>query len=197
MLETFPARFDNAYRPLMRRKIGITNARDGDNELVDDLLARMAEGSADFTNTFRGLCGMAAMTGAGDSAGEHASTDTVRSLFKDPNAFDDWAKRWTLRLADDDRSATARAEGMRAENPAFIPRNHRVEAVIRAAIDEDDLVRGAKQEIGRDERLPGRRGEASQLRDKHFQRTQRGLFQIHAAAQSSQTQQCRCRHPIA
>ena len=28
---------------------------------------------------------------------------------------------------------------MLAANPAYIPRNHRVEAVIRAAIDEDDF----------------------------------------------------------
>jgi uncharacterized protein YdiU (UPF0061 family) len=28
---------------------------------------------------------------------------------------------------------------MLAVNPAFIPRNHRIEAVIRAAVDEDDF----------------------------------------------------------
>jgi uncharacterized protein YdiU (UPF0061 family) len=28
---------------------------------------------------------------------------------------------------------------MRAVNPAFIPRNHRIEAVIRAAVDRDDF----------------------------------------------------------
>jgi uncharacterized protein YdiU (UPF0061 family) len=28
---------------------------------------------------------------------------------------------------------------MLAANPAYIPRNHRVEAVIRAAVDEDDF----------------------------------------------------------
>ena len=33
----------------------------------------------------------------------------------------------------------ARRVAMRSVNPACIPRNHRVEAVIRAAIEEDDF----------------------------------------------------------
>ena len=32
-----------------------------------------------------------------------------------------------------------RRSAMLAANPAYIPRNHRVEAVIRAAVDDDDF----------------------------------------------------------
>jgi serine/tyrosine/threonine adenylyltransferase len=59
----------------------------------------------------------------------------VRSLYIDPTAFDGWAGRWRQRLADERGAATR----MRASNPAFIPRNHRVEAVIRAAVEPEDF----------------------------------------------------------
>ena len=35
--------------------------------------------------------------------------------------------------------AATRREAMLAVNPAYIPRNHRLEAVIRADVDEDDF----------------------------------------------------------
>src|SRR5690349_13239791 len=67
----------------------------------------------------------------GDAAG--------RGLFADPGAWDAWAPRWRQRLREEPGDAAARREGMLAVNPAFIPRNHRVEAVIRAAVDRDDF----------------------------------------------------------
>jgi len=45
--------------------------------------------------------------------------------------------RWRRRLADEPQSAAERQAAMRAVNPAFIPRNHRVEAVIQAAVNND------------------------------------------------------------
>ena len=69
---------------------------------------------------------------------EAADAD-VRAQFTDPAAFDEWAStlarsasRWSR------RSAAERQAAMRAVNPAFIPRNHRVEAVIQAAVNNDD-----------------------------------------------------------
>ncbi|MDQ3684098.1 MAG: hypothetical protein M3430_00650, partial [Acidobacteriota bacterium] len=49
-----------------------------------------------------------------------------------------WAQRWRQRLELEPTDASTRRAGMLAVNPAFIPRNHRVEAVIRAAVDEGD-----------------------------------------------------------
>ena len=66
-------------------------------------------------------------------------TTTVRDLFADPAAFDEWAARWRQRLAEEPQSAAERQAAMRAVNPAFIPRNHRVEAVIQAAVNSDDF----------------------------------------------------------
>jgi serine/tyrosine/threonine adenylyltransferase len=63
----------------------------------------------------------------------------VRALFPEPATFDEWLRRWRARLEQEPMNATARHDAMRSVNPAYIPRNHRVEAVIRAAEDRDDF----------------------------------------------------------
>jgi uncharacterized protein YdiU (UPF0061 family) len=77
----------------------------------------MAENGADFTRTFR------ALTFLPDSPG---NDEPARRAFTDPTSFDAWAAHWRARVAGTDRS------GMRLANPAYIPRNHRVEEAIRA-----------------------------------------------------------------
>jgi uncharacterized protein YdiU (UPF0061 family) len=62
----------------------------------------------------------------------------VRALFADPSAYDEWAARWRQRTAEEPQAPAERAGLMRAVNPAFIPRNHRIEAVIQAAVARDD-----------------------------------------------------------
>jgi len=131
VLDPFPERFEAAYRAGLLRKLGLSTRRAGDDALGDDLLAKMAENRADFTLTFRGL---------GDALDETtAESSTARSLFAEPRAFDEWATRWRSRVALDGRSSTEIRHDMLAVNPAYIPRNHRVEEVIRAAVDRDDL----------------------------------------------------------
>jgi uncharacterized protein YdiU (UPF0061 family) len=126
ILGAFPETFTAAYQAGLREKIGLFTARDGDEALVQDLLDAMAQGKADFTLTFRRLSGGA----AGDLG-------NVRALFAETAAFDEWAARWQARIADEPQSATERQAAMRAVNPAFIPRNHRIEAVIVAATNDD------------------------------------------------------------
>jgi uncharacterized protein YdiU (UPF0061 family) len=124
-LGAFVPAFERAYHAGLGRKLGLLTEREGDPELAQGLLEAMAAGMADFTLTFRRLS-------EGDDAG-------ARSLFGDPAAFDEWAKRWRRRLEEEPMDAEARRAAMLAANPAFIPRNHRVEAVIRAAVDRDDF----------------------------------------------------------
>lgn len=97
-------------------KIGIATPRPTDRALIEDLLARMAQNQADFTNTFRAL-----------------TTDTARDQFTDPAAFDAWETGWRARLSDEPDPEAV----MRAANPAFIPRNHRIEQMIAAAVEGD------------------------------------------------------------
>ena len=127
ILGEFAEKFTTAYQAGLRKKIGLFTARDGDEALVQDLLDAMAKNQADFTLTFRRLS---------DTAGD-ADNDSVRAQFTDPTAFDEWAVRWRQRLADEPQSAAERQTAMRAVNPAFIPRNHRVEAVIATAVNND------------------------------------------------------------
>jgi uncharacterized protein YdiU (UPF0061 family) len=83
----------------------------------------MAEQRADFTLCFRRLADVA----AGADAAELAA------LFRDPTAILRWLETWRARVADDPSAPAERAAAMRAVNPAFIPRNHRVEEMISAA----------------------------------------------------------------
>ncbi|HKU97503.1 MAG TPA: YdiU family protein [Vineibacter sp.] len=130
-IDTFPARFEAAWLAGLRRKLGLAQAHDGDKALAQDLLDRMAANSADFTLTFRHL------SDAVD--GDPAASAAVRGQFDDPTAFDVWAAPWRQRLAQEGRTAAQCRADMRAANPAFIPRNHRIEAVIQAAQSEADF----------------------------------------------------------
>jgi serine/tyrosine/threonine adenylyltransferase len=128
-LAAFAEHFNVAYRAGLRAKIGLFTERDDDQALAQALLDAMAKRSADFTLTFRRLS---------DAAIGPAADEEVRKLFAEPEAFDEWLQRWRKRTSEEPQSAAERQGAMRAVNPAFIPRNHRVEAVIRAAMDSDD-----------------------------------------------------------
>jgi uncharacterized protein YdiU (UPF0061 family) len=120
----------------LNRKLGLATTRDGDPALAGDLLKTMAENEADFTLTFRRL-GEAVPGPDGES--DPAAVEAVRSLFIDPTAYDRWAEGWRRRLKDEAGDAAARRQMMRAANPAFIPRNHRVEEMITAAVERQDF----------------------------------------------------------
>ena len=128
-LDAFAPRFQAAWSEGLRSKIGLAEAREGDDELAGGLLECMADQRADFTSVFRRLC---------DVSAADPSTDAgVRALFEAPAAFDAWAQRWRTRLAAEDSRDEVRRTAMRAVNPAFIPRNHRVEQAIEAATAGD------------------------------------------------------------
>jgi len=127
-LEGFAPQFEAAQLALLRRKMGLFTEQEGDLKLAQDLLERMAANQADFTLTFRRLCDAA--------LGQDAE---VRALFADAAAFDEWAVKWRARLAVESVSGEERAAAMRGVNPIYIPRNHRVEAALNAAVERNDL----------------------------------------------------------
>lgn len=129
-LSAYAPAFEKAYQTGLRRKLGLFRNADGDVSLGRALLNTMADNGADFTLTFRGLS---------DAAADSGEDVAVRSLFEQPSAYDDWARQWRERLQQESIDAAARRNAMRAVNPAYIPRNHRVEAAIRAAVDENDF----------------------------------------------------------
>ncbi len=129
-LGAYAPSFEKAYQAGLGRKLGLLTTHEGDAALGRDLLEAMSANHADFTLTFRRLSD--AGPGPADDGG-------VRSLFADGSAYEGWALRWRQRLAQEGTDAGARRTAMRAVNPAYIPRNHRVEEVIRAAVDRDDF----------------------------------------------------------
>jgi uncharacterized protein YdiU (UPF0061 family) len=126
----FAEAFNTAYKAGLRGKLGLFLERDGDQALAQDLLDAMAKNQADFTLTFRHLS---------DAALGPDHDPEVRPLFADPAAYDEWAARWRQRTGEEPQDPAARRAAMRAVNPAFIPRNHLIEAVIEAAVNRDDF----------------------------------------------------------
>ncbi|WP_299076643.1 protein adenylyltransferase SelO [uncultured Ruegeria sp.] len=116
IVHAMPDLLQRNWMARFQAKIGLTTTRDEDSELISDLLVRMAQNHADFTNTFRAL-----------------GTDKARDQFTDPMAFDGWAEGWQARLAHEETPTQV----MHAANPVFIPRNHRVEQMIEAAVQGD------------------------------------------------------------
>jgi uncharacterized protein YdiU (UPF0061 family) len=123
-LSAFEPQFKEARIAGLRRKLGLVLKREGDAVLAENLLQCMAANGADFTLTFRRLC---------DAAAGPEGDVSVRALFSDPAAYDGWAAGWRRRLDEEPADGQARAAAMRRTNPAFIPRNHLVEAALDAA----------------------------------------------------------------
>ena len=121
-LNRFPALFEQYWLDGMRSKLGLFTREETDKALADDLLAWMQRRSADFTNTFRSL--------------------STGRLLEDPATADTDVEAWHLRLmVRRGQQSQSRAEAetlMQRHNPAFIPRNHNVEAALEAATSAGD-----------------------------------------------------------
>jgi serine/tyrosine/threonine adenylyltransferase len=120
-LRCVPARFDRHWLGGFRRKLGLSVHEDGDRTLVTDLLAVMHGEAADFTNTFRALA-------------DAAMDDTAL-----PGSFLAWTHRWRERLSREPGSLESCIATMRRTNPVYIPRNHRIEEIIEAAVQEGNF----------------------------------------------------------
>ncbi len=129
-IDTFPTLFEAAYAVGLRHKLGLLETQPDDQALIQDLLRRMADNAADFTLTFRGLY---------DATTDSEADASLRGLFKDPAACDEWVAKWRDRLGEESGDANRRRIVMQRANPAFIPRNHLVEEAISAAVNDGDL----------------------------------------------------------
>lgn len=129
MLAHFATCFRARWVQGLRAKLGLTRAEEGDLVLAEGFLALLHQQRVDFTLAFRRLC---------DAADAPAEL-SVRALFVDPEGFDAWSVAWWRRLEVEDQGAAERAQAMRRANPLYIPRNHRVEQVIVAAVEQGDF----------------------------------------------------------
>jgi uncharacterized protein YdiU (UPF0061 family) len=130
LIAGFRAPFEQAYMAVLRAKFGLLTEEHEDGDLMQGFLDRMAEGGADFTRTFRALNAAAA---------DPEADKDVRAEFIDPMLYETWVEGWRTRLSREPQGVRQRAEVMRRANPAFIPRNHRIEEAIQAAITNADF----------------------------------------------------------
>jgi len=127
----FMERFQAEWKAVIRAKTGLgATEEDGDQQLIRDLLTLLFDGKADFTLAFRRLS---------DAAGSETADAALERLLQEPAAFAPWLAAWRARLAREAMPAQARAAAMRRVNPAFIPRNHRVEEALTEAADHGDF----------------------------------------------------------
>jgi uncharacterized protein YdiU (UPF0061 family) len=122
VINRFPELFERYWLDGMRAKLGLFTREDEDKPLADDLLAWMHRRSADFTNTFRELT-------LGRMPGESSNDDPE---------LEAWHRLWVARRARQPQTSAESVHLMRCHNPAFIPRNHKVEEALEAATAADD-----------------------------------------------------------
>ncbi|SMX22014.1 protein adenylyltransferase SelO [Boseongicola aestuarii] len=119
-IDRFPELFRTAWLEVFRAKTGLKTQLKGDDQLIQDLMNRMVNGQADFTNTFRAL-----------------GTESARDEFVDPATFDDWERKWRDRLSMENATPEGRLSDLHCANPALIARTHRIEQAIQAAVAGD------------------------------------------------------------
>jgi uncharacterized protein YdiU (UPF0061 family) len=131
-IDLYPNQFKASLSKVICSKLGLMTVEVEDLSLGVDLLDCMADGSADFTNTFRYL--------ANTIDTNSTENSDVRAQFTDPAPFDKWHERWLTRLNKEKCPLNTVVLAMRDANPAVIPRNHLVEAAIRAAEDDGNFM---------------------------------------------------------
>lgn len=121
-IRNFTDIFHHHWLAGMRAKLGLFGEEEEDDMLAKDLLTLMQEKRADYTNTFRALT-----MGKPEETGLTCEAE-----------FGQWLERWQARRGRQQESEEASRELMRSSNPAVIPRNHRVEEALEAAVDGGD-----------------------------------------------------------
>jgi uncharacterized protein YdiU (UPF0061 family) len=128
VINAFTGQYERYWIKGMRAKLGVFNEEEADLNLATEFLTAMEGNNVDYTLAFRYL--------ADAALGQH---ERVRALFADPSNYDRWSEHWRARLSRESVEPLERAQAMRRANPAFIPRNHRAEEALSAAVEHDDF----------------------------------------------------------
>jgi uncharacterized protein YdiU (UPF0061 family) len=128
-LTFFEDSFFEAWTTTFQRKLGLKETHEPSAEeekLVRDFFELMSKHQPDFTLCFRHLS---------KSLTENSDAASLRTLFGHSPEFEGWLSAW--RAYGNATSIESRTRSMLAANPAFIPRNHRVEEAILHAMAND------------------------------------------------------------
>ena len=127
-IEKIQPLYESHWLAGMRSKLGLSTEDPEDLDLVNDLLWVMKDGHADFTLVFRRL-----------SKTLRGEFEAVQNLFDQSGAFEVWARRWRKRLEQEGAEGKTVAQAMDRVNPIYIPRNHKVEEALAAAVSYEDM----------------------------------------------------------
>ncbi len=121
--------FKSKYDDLIHLKLGLETKYPEDQKLFDTLFSIMQQSSVDFTLFFRRL---------GDfKIDEFDLNNSIRDLFTDRLAFDDWSVQYRRRLKLEESDDEVRKIKMNAVNPKFILRNYLLQIAIEKAQNDD------------------------------------------------------------
>lgn len=118
-----PQIYSNKWFLGMKAKLGIFNDEENDKNLIHELLTIMKKHRADYTNTFSAL------------TYDHLDVTELNG----ETDFDLWKQKWKDRLKRQEQSREESYQLMKENNPVVIPRNHRVEEALSAAVDLGDF----------------------------------------------------------
>ncbi|EOO19934.1 protein adenylyltransferase SelO [Bacillus cereus] len=121
-ISKFSVQYENNWFLGIKKKLGLFSNEEHDQSLIEKLLKAMEKYKADYTNTFRAL------------------TDTTLEntpLFESPE-FKEWYELWQSRLERQKESQDDAYKLMKNNNPVIIPRNHKVEEALEAAVKNGD-----------------------------------------------------------
>jgi len=118
-LTSYEDHFGIKYRELMRAKLGLVREEEGDDKLIGDLLALMAQARADYTLSFRNLTG--------------EDKDWLALFGNFEQHARAWLSRYRTRTDDEELS------GLNRINPRYVLRNWVAETAIRAVEDKNDI----------------------------------------------------------
>ena len=115
LINTFSSLFKDKWLQMMKKKLGINDHSEDDEELINNLIKWMQQKKPDFTNTFCNLMNY-----------DHADDEE----FED-DEFNNWKREWKKRVESKEY-----LDVMMSCNPILIPRNYLVEeALSEAEID--------------------------------------------------------------
>ncbi len=118
LLNTFSSLFKDRWLQMMKKKLGIKDQSENDEELINNLIKWMQQKKPDFTNTFCNLMNY-----------DHADDKE----FED-DEFNIWKREWKKRVKSKEY-----LDVMMSCNPILIPRNYLVEEALSEAETEGKL----------------------------------------------------------
>ena len=112
LINTFSSLFKDKWLQMMKKKLGIKDKSEDDEELINNLIKWMQQKKPDFTNTFCNLMNY-----------DHADDEE----FED-DEFNNWKREWKKRVESKEY-----IDVMMSCNPTLIPRNYLVEEALSEA----------------------------------------------------------------